>query len=65
MFLSERLDSSWDQDKGILPLHTSALVDNTPQMTRGDEQDLEREIGTALGGTGWQGREEELALEVI
>lgn len=65
-FLSERLDSSWEQDKGLLSLPVAPSAESDAQLAAGgDEQRLLRETGSALGGTGWQGREHELALEVM
>jgi hypothetical protein len=66
LFLSQRLDSTWDQDKRALPLQTTpADLEGTRAVeTASNQEELARESGLGLGATGWQGREAELALEV-
>ena len=66
LFLSQRLDSSWEQDKRVLPQQTT-LADG--EGTRAfeaalNQEELARESGLGVVSTGWQGREAELALEV-
>lgn len=69
-FLSERLDVSWEQDKGafLFPLHTAeplagleggkhAALDSSAHASAGQPWD------PSAGA--WQGREGELALQVV
>ena len=72
MFLSERLDRSWEQDKVLFPLaapsRTSTAVQHEhaaamPPGVFGDE--AMTSVPWASNSTAWQGRETELALEVL
>ena len=70
MFLSERLDGSWDEDKRMFPFESPLSLaagsgPEQPPAVQPAAQDAVKSVSWTTAASGWQGREAELALQVL